>query len=327
MSIFPQHKLETGDALEPKEKKTTHKSKKKNNTVFKVTLPVTQGSLLVERTSFSKDHLLAFTYSPTEDLDESLIPASKCSPDPQTVTCDFSSEFFDTTSVKTDLSTQYQQNSSNDFPERAHEFIKQEMDEQWNNSFEDQNCDSKTNTESKTGMCVENLSASQTCNTQVPLFHSEYMPPHDFFWPGGTTENIRNVPNPYYQQQQPQYMAPDYFPQQHMFSGYGSGDCRMIPQVPQAQDTFSHNNSFRFADSQSFTNVYAEHGANTQHYASYQTSGPGWGTHQPQQPLCYDPCCVPFYPGTALPNVTESSSSNAIFFPMSNLYSNHQYPW
>lgn len=336
LSIFPQHKvgsLKTGDAQEPKEKKRTQKSKKKNNTVFKVTLPATQGSLLVERTSFSTDHLPSFNYSPTEHFDESLSPASKCSPDPQTVTCDFSSGFFDTSSEKPDLSLQYQQNSSADFTERTHGYIKQELDEQWNNSFEDQNCHRKTNAESKTGMFVDHFGAAQTCNAQVPQFHREYMPPHDFLWPGGPIENERNVPNPYYyqQQQQPQYMAPDYFSQQHMFSGYVSGDCKMIPQVPQsqnpqAQNSFSHNNSFRLADSQSFTSFYAEHRANTQHYASYQISNPGWGTGQPQQPLCYDPCCVPIYPGTAFPNVNESSSSNAIFFPMSNLYSNHQYP-
>lgn len=334
LSMFPHQKdcpLEVGDLKVPQDKKTAQRTKKQKNPVFKVTLPVTQGSLLVERTSFSKAHLLPLTFSPTENLCSSPPPASKFSLDPENVTCDFSSRFFDTNSEDANLTSQYQLNSSVDFCEGTHENIKQEKNEQWINSCEDQNYDSKTNIVAKAGLCADNLDGSIAHNAETPLFHSEYVPPHGFSWPVGTKDNDKCAPNPYYQQQPPQYMTPDYSPQQQVFSsGYVHGGCEVIPQLPQTGNYFSQNNSITLTDcSQSFTGFYTEHRANTQQIASYQFNSSGWGTPPPQpapgQPPCYAPCCVPHHPSAALPNVYEPGSSNTMFYP--HFYSNHRYPY
>ncbi|XP_044027954.1 uncharacterized protein si:ch211-199g17.2 isoform X2 [Siniperca chuatsi] len=62
---------------------TKRKTRKVSNTVFKVSLPLTKGSVLLERTSFSVDSLpVSSTYSPSFDLD--LIP----SPESQSEDCD-----------------------------------------------------------------------------------------------------------------------------------------------------------------------------------------------------------------------------------------------
>lgn len=333
LSNFPHQKVnvEAGDLRRPQDKKTKQKTKKQKNPVFKVTLPITQGSLLVERTSFSKDHLPSFLHSPTEKLGPSPPPAFEFFPDPQTVTCKISPGYFDSMSESTNLTSEYDLNSSADFTERTNEDLKQAMDEQWSKSIEDQNTDSKTNVISNAGLYVDNFEASKTYNAQAAQLNCEYTPLQGFMWPVDSKENERCAPTTYYQQQPqpPQYMTQDYFAQQQMLpSGYVQGGC-MIPQVPQAGNSFSHNNSITLTDySQSYAGFYTEHRASTEHYTSYQVSSSGWQTHDPAsgQASCYGPCCVPPYPGTAFPNVTEPGSANTTFYPMSNYYSNHKYP-
>lgn len=62
---------------------TKRKMRKVNNTMFKVSLPLTKGSVLLKRTSFSKDRLpVSSTYSPPSDSD--LIP----SPETQSEDCE-----------------------------------------------------------------------------------------------------------------------------------------------------------------------------------------------------------------------------------------------
>ncbi|KAJ0055018.1 hypothetical protein NL108_008743 [Boleophthalmus pectinirostris] len=311
----------------PQGKKRKRKTIKQNKPVFKVTLPITQGSLLVERTSFSNDNLpLSVRLSPTDHVGPSPLSDSRFSPDPLDFTLDSSSEIFDSTSENNDLSLQYQLNSPTDYPEQANDPIKQELDEQWTDSFEDQNV-KKINIDSNAEY-VQKIYAPKPFNAQTStLSHSEYLP-HSFPWLVGTQE----IAPPYYQQP-PQYMAPGSFPQQNMFSlGQVQGGCRVGPQKPHAGNSFSHNNSITLPHgSHSYSSYYTEHGGNSHQYASYQVSSSGWGTYQSQSnemTQCYGPCCVPHYPGVPFPNSdAEMTSSNAIYYPVSNFYSSHRSPY
>lgn len=331
-AIFPHLKdcsQETGKEF-LKRKKQPKRTKKRKHPVFKVTLPVTQGSLLVKRTSFCEDHIPSFTSSPTETFAPGQFSDSKFVLEPQKDMSGFSSEFLEASSENTNLTSQYQLTPSTDFSQHTYENIKQEMDEQWVTSFQDQSFDCKTNIVTKADVQVDKSDSYKIYTPQAPpLFHSEYVTPQSLLWPVISKENERGALNSYYQQQQPQYRAPDYGPQQCAFSsGYVQGGYP-IPGVPQAGNYFSHNNSFSLTDgSQSFTSFYTDQTANTQQYTSYQVSTSGWGSHQNQlvsgQPLCYGPCCAP-YPTPAFPNVHEPGPSNALCYPMSNFYSSHHY--
>ncbi|XP_072303597.1 uncharacterized protein [Eucyclogobius newberryi] len=310
-------------------KRKKRKTNKQNNPVFKVTLPVTQGSLLVERTSFSKDNLpLPLTPLPTDRLDPSPLSHPLFSPDPLDFSLD-SSMVFDL-SENTDLSSQYQLNLSADFPERANDHIKQEMHDQRAESFVDLNVVTKTNIHSKDG-CVQEMHAPQPHYAQTPtLFQSEYSP-HSYPWLVGVKRD-EGCPHLFNQQPPPRFVTPGLFPGQNMISGHIQGGYWVSPQNPQAGDSFSHNNSITIHDgSQSYSSYHSEHGANTHQYASYQVSSSDWETYQPQSPAqtqCHGPCCVPPYAGAAFSSANaEKASSNAMYYPMSNFYSSHRSPY
>ncbi|XP_044191763.1 uncharacterized protein si:ch211-199g17.2 [Thunnus albacares] len=80
---FNQGMAEKRALVQSKERMTSkRKMRKGTNTVFKVSLPLTKGAVLLERTSFSTDSLPVSSYSPSADSD--LIP----SPETQTEECE-----------------------------------------------------------------------------------------------------------------------------------------------------------------------------------------------------------------------------------------------
>ncbi|KAK7899124.1 hypothetical protein WMY93_019977 [Mugilogobius chulae] len=303
--LHPKNLLEVKDQFPPEKKK--RKTNKPNNPVFKVTLPVTQGSLLVERTSFSKDNLpLPLTPLPTDRLGPCPLSDSADSVD---FLLNSSVEVFDSISKNIDHKSKYQQNLLTDLPAWANNHIKQEISNQNTDSFEE-NVINKTNVCSK-AECVQEIYAPKPHYAQTPnLPHSEYFT-HSYPWLG---ENERCAP-PYYQQPPP-YITPGLFPQCNMFLEHAQSSCRLTPQ---ASDSFYYNNSVTVPDgNQSFSSYYAGHEADTNQYASYQVNSSGWGTF----------CCVPPPQGAAFSNAdANTASSNAVFCPITNFYSSHKSPY
>ncbi|CAL9691437.1 unnamed protein product [Knipowitschia caucasica] len=292
------------------------KTIKQKNPVFKVTLPITQGSLLIERTSFSKDSLTLTT----DHLDPGLSPDSNIFPDPSYITLESPPEPFDSTSKNTVLGSQNQLNSSVDFLKSEDYPIMQELEP--TDSFENRNYANKTNIDLKDGYAHE-WHAATLYNAHTPTQSlGEYLP-HSILWSVGTKGNESCAPT--YHQQCPQYLVPGRFPQQNLYPEPVQGAWGMSLQNPLVANSFSHNNSISVPEySQSYSSYYADHGGNAQNqYTSYQVNSSGCGTYQSQSLALtghHSPFCVPPYPGAAFPNVNaESASSDALYYPMSNL--------
>lgn len=313
------------DAVQLKRKKLK-KRRQKTNPVFRVTLPVTQGS--VERTSFSKDDLpLCLAYPPATDLDLS----------PQEFKLDNYSESFDITTENTvpDLYSQYQPNDMG-FKN------KQDMDfrNKWISQFEEQNVDCKTHNESTVGLCKEDLNTAP-----VPtVFHNQNWPSDRFSCQGAREEGCA-VGTPYYNQYP--NLAPDYLSQQHAdSSGHFDGGSR-LNMNPQSGYSFPNNNSSTITDhrptqsvaGQSHCSYSTEYGANTHQYSSNQASSSGWGSVQSLasgQTQCYEACCLPPYTGAVFSggisgNAFVATSPNATCYPMypvsPHFYSTQGYPY
>ncbi|XP_041664550.1 uncharacterized protein si:ch211-199g17.2 isoform X1 [Cheilinus undulatus] len=87
VNIETEVRATTVQSQHQNKRKSTQKIRKKTNTVFKVSLPLTEGLLLLERTSFSMDTIpVSPSYSPPSDSDLNSLP--KCKSEDCELDCD-----------------------------------------------------------------------------------------------------------------------------------------------------------------------------------------------------------------------------------------------